>query len=440
MSFLIPLIAIFIAVFFVAGRRVDRDGLVSPLTILAFSMVFYYVTVPVELRLRNQTLVGFTGFHMTSGTGDKILWMTLLGIIALGIGYNFVAARESLPAYTHATPPEAARRARQVALVVTLLGALLLATVFRNNVIASTDYLSNVSQTSAEAGNVGYFIANRWTYLSFAIFAFLTIASAKRAWLAAFCVLPLVAWSIFTNDKDPLLAAALAVTALLQNRQSAGSTARSGWSVIAVCVGGLATFGLGALVYGENRAGGSLSATGIRSLINEGVFTNIDPAGPSAVLSVELSNPGGQGSIAPTLLAPFSWIPSPPRPFSVPTDLAVTFAQTHWSGWKPGFGYGYSPIAEGWQGMGTLGVVSIFFGIGVFFALVRNWLLDEGARSTSTSWLKLGGYHILVSYLAFVSMRGTLTSMFSTAFIVLTLLACLIVLTHLVEPDEKALA
>lgn len=395
-------------------RRAPFDGPIAPMTIVGLSLVFYAVTVPIELRLRDATTIGFTRHDMPPEVGTKVLLAAAIGLLALYAGHSFASGREALPEIERGGPQ--IRKAERVLLLVSVLCMVLLATAFRENVLASRDYLENVAQTAAGSGATAYFVINRWAYLSYGMFAFLRMTRARRPHTAMFYVAPLVAWSVFSNDKDPLLVAALALIAFINVRH-----ADRGWRIeyltwfFTVLV--ILSLAVGALLYGENRAGRAVGDLTLTTVIVEGLFVNIDPAGPSVVNALEFQKPGGTGSLAPTLLAPVAWLPSILRPFAVPQELAVTFAQQYWPGWRPGYGYGYSPLAEGWQGAGWLGVVLLMAFIGILFGIARKRLLRAPSVQSPAFFVRYAAYYVVIGYLAFTLMRGSLLSLVSTSVI-----------------------
>ncbi|WP_107773481.1 O-antigen polysaccharide polymerase Wzy [Nocardioides sediminis] len=396
----------------VISRRSDVDGLLSPIVIVAFSILFYTISVPVELWLRDSTLLGFTQKHMTPTIAERSVVAAILGLIALYIGYSSLARRAY--AADLQSSSGGVQTARFVTLLSALLGALLLSTIFHDNVLAAQDYLSNVAQTASGAGETGYFLVNRWTYLSYGMFAFLSIARSTRVLPSLMWLLPLCAWSVYSNDKDPLLVALLALSGTL----FCGLKRRdvpSGGVVAAAMVGVLVFVGLGAALYGVVRAGESVNRAALAEYFNGGLFTNIDPAGPSAVLAVVLRQEPGTGSFVPTIVNAFSPVPSIVRPFDVGEDIAVTFARLHFPNWAPGYGYGYSPIAEGWGAAGYVGVALIFFFVGLMLGAIRNWLLKPSEKHPQTAVVRLAAYFVVLGYLSFTFMRGTTTSLLSNA-------------------------
>lgn len=394
------------------ARRARVDGVLSPILVVAFSILFYTVSVPVELWLRGTTLLGFTQQNMVPEIAEKVLLAALLGFLALYVGYSSLARRSlEVDLVSHAAGVPIARA---VTFASAGLGAVLLATLFRSNVVVAQDYLGNVAQTADTGGATGYFLVNRWTYLSFGMFAFLSIARSSNSFRSVLWLAPLLGWSVYSNDKDPLLVALMASAGLLFSKLHRRRVP-PGASVALAMIALIVFVGVGAALYGIARAGNTINAATVSAYVSEGLFTNIDPAGPSATLAVSLAQDPGSGSFAVTIRGAFSWVPNALLPFEVGEDLGVTFARQYFPNWQPGFGYGYSPLAEGWLAAGYVGVTVIFFFVGVMLGGVRNWLLKPSDSRPQTVVVKTAAYFVVLGYLSFTFMRGSTMSLLSNA-------------------------
>jgi hypothetical protein len=396
------------------------DGRFSPVSVAVFSILYYVVTVPVELVLRGDSVIGFTGFQLPEATGTTVVVLAVVSLACLALAFQLVAGPGAqLPTVGSL---EGARAASRAALLVSVLAVLLIAALYRSNVVAATDYLANVAQTTS-GGSVGYFVLNRWAYLSYGVFAFLALATSKRKWRQLPLLIPLLAWSIYSNDKDPLLVAGLALTGWGFRELVAQPFARWRGLVLGALVL-LPVVGISAAAYGTSRAGEEVTRATLDEYLYDGLFTNIDPAGPSGVLAVELQRPEGVGSFDPTIAGAFLWLPSFLRPVDAVEDLGVGFAKSYWPNWEPGFGYGYSPVAEGYQADGALGVVIVFTGLGIVLGFARRKLVpSQSRRPPSTVAIGTASYFVVIGYLSFVVMRGSVATMVSTATLCLVLVA-----------------
>jgi hypothetical protein len=397
-------------------RRSTVDGMVSPLSVAMLSLAFYAMAVPFELWLRGETVIGFTGYSMDPEVAEVTLLAGLVGLISLYAGYASIT-RKSRAAFID-NRSNGVRRARWTALLFAIVGMAVLIVLFRENVSAARDYSTNIEQTAIGGGGVGYFVVNRWTYLSYGVFAFLSVSGSGRpVGRLLVLVLPLIFWSVYSNDKDPLLVAVLVASALVVERSDAyaqPSARLVGMSIAAAPV----ALALGAATFGAQRAGDRLSVSVVVERLRDGIFVNVDPAGPAVVHALTLSSPGGEGSFRPTLTGMITWLPSQVRPIAPSEDLATTFAKHHWPNWQPGYGYGFSPLAEGWQAAGVLGVALVMLLVGIFFGAGRNMLLPRLAvASSAPSAIRVGSFHVVLGYLAFTAMRGTLTALLSNALI-----------------------
>jgi hypothetical protein len=419
-------VALFATVaYVVVSSRSRRDGILSPISVMAFSTLFYVVTVPVELTIRGESIVGFTGLQMTPPMSVQVVFLAVVAFASFSVGYA-LAVVNCRPVDMSCGDSGQVQQARWLTGGATVFGMLLLLTLFRENLAAAGDYLSNVRQTAGTSAAVGYFVINRWTYLAYGLFAFLSIAHSGRQVRSLALLAPLALWSFVTNDKDPLLVALLALSGLMFNRGRLRAS-KAAYVLPAGAVALLAFTAVAALSYGISRAGGVLSREMLAYTLARGVFTNIDPAGPSAVVATEVARPSGSGSWMTTIEGLVAWIPSTIRPLGYQEDLGVTFARAYFPNWQPGFGFGYSPIAEGWLAAGWLGVIVIFALLGTALGLARRLLAPRGrGHSTAVAPLRAASFSIVVGYLSFVSMRSSITTLVSTGAICVGLVIVLI--------------
>lgn len=102
-------------------------------------------------------------------------------------------------------------------------------------------------------------------------------------------------------------------------------------------------------------------------------------------------------------VSPFLWIP---RGIwnDRPLDMAEGFAREIMTGWQPGMGMGYSPVAEGYQRYGLLFGPVVLFLTGLIFAL-----LQTGFLRVSRPGLRLTLYVTISGYIAFFINRGAMS-------------------------------
>ncbi len=111
------------------------------------------------------------------------------------------------------------------------------------------------------------------------------------------------------------------------------------------------------------RSGVNIDLEQISTLISYGLFKNTEPAGPLSVLNDIINNThktlyGTSYLNSFEILVPkFIW---PSRPL----DLAEAFARENMNDWEPGFGRGFSLLAEGYLNFNKYGTLIHYIIIG----------------------------------------------------------------------------
>lgn len=392
------------------------DSIISPVTIFGFGCVFYALAVPLQLALQETGRIGNTGWTLLPEVGEKAALLTLAGFISFGASYLVFVRGVSAAVPDNASQLEIPWR---VVSGITIVWVIVGVIFFRENILASRDYYANIAQTSATSDSPLYFIWNRWAYVLLGILAFMVCAFRQRVYAGILGLVPLVAWSLYTNDKDPAL---IAVISALGFTIRPGRVRRIG--SLRLLAGGalvLTIFAFGAAAFSSWRATDDLAVTG-DSRPGQGYFAAIDPAGPAVVISRVLredSRPTLGDSVASGLV---SWIPFVDLPFEQ-TDLASQFAQRNYPNYRPGFGYGYSPLAEGWIIGGIAGVFFLFAVLGAVTAVARNWMVRRRSVTDSTRVVLSAGAFVVLGYTSFIAMRGTFASFVLTLVYLLLMLA-----------------
>lgn len=402
------IVVIFLSLWTHAIRRAQEyDGLLSPIVILGFSVFFYAFAIPVELYLRVDKTVGFTGIRMSDHIGLTITILATLGYASLTATYLWIASMGRRIGDLDWSDGGGRLASRSVGLL-TILAITALVLSFPDNIMAARDYAANIQQTSATSGASGYFLLNRASCELYGMYAFIAIIRTNEKTVKAlFRCLPLVVWSIYSNDKDPMVLAMLAFTATYLHRVS--KKALNPLIAILAATATLLATTLGTIAFGLVRAGTDLSH--IREdIAAKGIFIAIDPAGPAFVNTSALRSTATPLFGSTILHGLFLWLPRFVWP-SRPTDFGQTFAQEYYSNWHPGFGYGFSPIAEGWYNFRTLGVILVFALIGTLLGLARNVILQVTRRPIGWAFTGSAAVVVLLGYVSFTSMRGTLANL-----------------------------
>lgn len=409
---ILAILFIFICMWLTLSRAAHKhDSYLSPVTIVGYSILFYAIAIPMELSLRPDKTIGFTHLVMNDETGWRIAVLACFGYASFSLAYLWLASRGT-SIHDFAWRNSGPHNVRRTVGVLCCLAAATLVVFHWQNLLAAADYQTNVAQTAAEGGNSGYFLLNRATYLLYGMYVVIhTMQNEAKPSHVALRVAPLVAWSIYSNDKDPIVVALLAFASLLLARTNRSAPNPLRW--LAVTSASVIATTVGAAAFGANRANVDV-VHALKSLGRDGIFINIDPAGPALVNTVSLEQ--GLTYHAGTLCSSlFLWVPRLFWPVARPLDHAETFARAYYPFYRPGYGYGFSPIAEGLATFGVLGVPVVFALLGLLLGLARNLLLKSRHRTLDSQIIAGAGFIVLLGYVSFVSMRGSLASAVTTS-------------------------
>lgn len=388
-----------------ALRFAPMDSIFSPVTFFGFGCLFYAFAVPLELALRGTGRLGTSGYEMSPGTGVEIGGLTITGFVIYVIFYGMLAKGSN--AYVFAAGRRAGSPPWGRTIVLVAAGVVIALVFYRANIEASRTYYANVAQSAGPGAAIGYGLLDRWVYCLYAVAAFMMVVRARRWPVRLLVVVPLIAWSLYSNDKDPALIAALVACG---GFISPWTKWRQFGPVRLVVLGAvaLAIFGVGSSVFSQWRANEGLDLSSALSGQN-GYFTSIDPNGPAVVMSVALNGAPHYPMGETVLSGLVSWVPRIQFPFET-SEPAVDFAKMYYPGYQPGFGYGYSPVAEGWLGGGFIGMILVFGSMGAITALVRNFYISRRDRHPELSSFLSAASFVTLGYTSFVAMRGSFAS------------------------------
>lgn len=395
MTFLLALIAILIVV---VGAHVvaRRDGYFSPPVLLAVSIIFYGIALPLEFAI-----VGEGAIWVRSGpipipapVSTWIAFLSVVALMAVFLGYLLARGTQTLGIVV---TESAQRRISKVLLAVSATCVLLLVFNFRNYLLGSADY-----QTASLNFQISplYGLLVRTAYQSYAM-AIVARYGFGRARIRSLLLMasPMLLWGVYSNDKDPMVVAGLALGVSMLGRAQGVRRPLIFTVGLLVSLVGLA---LSTVVFSVYRGLGSVWVPGWIERTG-GLLNRVEPAGPFFSLVQELAHPRSPEYGLTVVEGLIMWIPRfvwPDRPL----DLAQQFAQTTISGWRPGQGYGYSMLAEGLVNGGVLGVAGVFGLLGALMGGVWRWTGSMHGRDLGILVYAWRG--VVVLYICFVSMRG----------------------------------
>jgi hypothetical protein len=384
----VALVALYLATFLgCAMRWRAREGFWAPAVIFGISAFYYYLAVPVELFLRGQDVFAITPgtFVVTAEARVTIAWCALLALAGFALGHQASGLGRAITQADAPAPRGLPNSLRLIAVGAVALFVLL----YRTKLFEKLAYTD----------------ANELRYTD-PVFCYLTrltllvgclaagIVLHRRGWRKApalVIVALAVAWGLHTSDKNPLLKAALAVSAGWVGSRNSGSLRHlalyCGAAVLAV--GGLPLFS-------AYRAGGPLD---VRAAVTDFSVLDTDASGPMISLVVAIEEETERFYGRSYLFSLVAWVPRllwPDRP----NDLAHEFALDQIPDWQPGSGLGYSLLAEAYLNFGYAGAFAQYFVLafclGRFWRLLYNLLARSGATAYWRAMLAVTYYEILI--------------------------------------------
>jgi oligosaccharide repeat unit polymerase len=388
------LIAIYLSLFFAfALVSSKREGYWSPVTIFGISAFYYYLSVPFELYLRNEEI--FTTYPSVCGVSPET--RNAIGILAVLALIGFVAGHWSSGLGRLIAAADIARPARiPKSLAYAAIGVVLLLFILYRFTIFEQLAYDEANERRYNDPIFGYL--TRLCLLLACLIAGILVQRRGMAKLPAFIIAALVvAWGLYTSDKDPLLKAAVALSAFLVGKRS-----RSIKHLYLYC--GAAVVAIAALpVFSAFRAQAPLE---LRRNVAEFSVLNTDAKGPMmslvSVLEDEHDKLYGQSYV----FALAAWIPRsiwPDRPY----DLAQEFAFQEIRNWQPGMGLGYSLLAESYLNFGYAGAFIQYFVLGYVLGRIWCWLYALLARRGALAYWRT---MLTVTYFAILIIMHRLSS------------------------------
>lgn len=402
------------------------DTYVSPVTVFGLGAFLYVVAIPMEVAA---TGVPYLRLHapifIPESTALHAVLLAFVAYLAFFGGYWIALNKKRLMG---ASPrhPHGPRVAQRTLGAASLALVLLLALAFPSELAATRSY---------QAAYTERFENPLFAALSFAaalvvgMFAFILGRDRGRSivWVLGL-TFSLACWGIFSNQKTPLVFAGLAACSLLL--RNTRNRPRPVAFIAAVFTAPL-ILGVSAVAFSLNRGGASIDVLG--RVRQTGFLTGVEPAGPFYSLVVETLEPGSSGPDTwrgeSFLQAFIGWVPRTVWP-GRPLDLSLTFAQVHTPNWRPGQGFGFSPIAEGLLQGGLLGLGVFFFLVGTLIATARNIFAVLDHRREATSAIYEAFFFVGFIYLCFIFFRGPLQTFITGLMQGLIILLPLVLAAH----------
>lgn len=428
------LAAIFMAlvIFFSHSNR-PYDSYLSAVSLFGVSVFFYLVAIPLEISITGNRYLKVHGTFVpiSESAALHIVLSAILGYVAFCAGYMWFRRRSITVQRAIYRIREDAKATSAPLVVLAGLGIAALVLVFHSELVAVRDYASNVALV---ASNSAYALLVRLTEQVYGAWVFFNVCVRDwTPWRAILSAGPLVLWGLYSNDKDPIVIAGCCLAAFYVRT---GNRFRSAAGFGMVTIGTIVSLAFGTLLFSLYRGGGSLRVDRFIER-NGGFITSLEPAGPMVSILQNQNIAGGAHNYGSSLLQSlYLWIPQSIWP-SRPYDLAQQFARDYMHNWSPGRGSGYSLLSEGYLIGGDIGVVALFFLVGLFFAHVRNYLLSD-SRDATLAGISVSALYVVIMYVVFISLRGPFSMVISNIMQSVGAYISLVVLSRLFDSLARA--
>lgn len=409
MIFLISSFYLALCVIFTRLVRV-YDSWISPVYFLGLSIFIYLIAIPLELQFIGMESIKLSGITVDFSyeMQSKVIFAGFIGYIVFFISY-YLTINKNLRPSVEGFDLKGYENNISLLVIVFLSLLTMLLVGFGDLLINVRSYSGNIE---ASYSNPLYALIIKYLMIFYVIIILREAAQNKSIKFVGFFVRlsPLIAWSLYSNDKDPLMISFLAFLVLfLVKYKKFMNTLVMLFATIGIAV----LIPVATIIFSLGRANAQLDILGYIERL--GIFRNAEPAGPMFAL-VTSTGPGAfytqelmaRNSLIDAVLA---WIPS----FlwsDKPRDLAERFAMLYMPDWSPGRGYGFSFLAEGWLHFGELGVVIVFLLLGVFIGCLRNFIILVSRKIPVIVAL----YFVVLMYITFLSMRGSFYVLVNSSF------------------------
>lgn len=382
-----------------AYHYANTEASFSTVTVFGLAAFLYYIAIPLEMSARGLDFFIISGIPIgvPAIVQLQIVAMGTIALVAFTAGYHatgFAPFAVSHPADGGALigRPEAVARP-----IYWLGGTCLLAllTFYRYELGVVGTYQGNYS-IAYSSPLFSFFIELLVTSLALAAGVLGCREANKRPAISFMLILPVIGWSIYSSDKDPMLLGLLGGGAFfVQQRRKHQMRVIAG--IVAACALSGPLVGL----FSAYRAEGTLVVDDfkIHSLMLER-----DPMGPMVSLTEILQDDNVEFQYgrtyfdSVTLLIPKSlW---PDRPL----DLSERFIRERLAGWQPGMGMGYSLMAEAFLNFGWFGCLLQYLLLGFFWGhawrVIQRIFAPMGVGYWRAIYCTVGYYTLIMMHRA----------------------------------------
>jgi oligosaccharide repeat unit polymerase len=346
-----------------------KRGILDPIAVFLISYLYYSYFTPVTMSLLDQfDLFASETSWISQETIDLSALLSFLGYVGYATGYFLTTMKTEfgrLPAASN-LPLRAVLTDTFLRGVLFSIAVMLAVTVLFFGSQLTTSLTSYADKITVNYENSVFSFLRAATLVLMSVSANYMILTARRyALIAGVSAAFFVLLSFLIFSKGPFIFAVLCGFCFLYRYRKLPS-------FVSLTV--MATAGVLALVYfvpafAVYRATGTFELLSPKDIPLSMIFS--DAAGPFSVINYTFSG-YFETSRNPLWHSFILWIPKfiwASRPY----DVAETFAQQVMKDWQPGFGLGFSPLAEGYARFGMAGVPFFMLLIGATVGALQTF-------------------------------------------------------------------
>lgn len=345
---------------------------ISVFFIFSLFASIYYLGIPIELILFNTSIVN-SDIILPQNHIESIMLMGILSITGFGMGYYLSAYRLKLTNVEKETVKNhtTIRSIYFLAISIAIAIFALFSEEIRNSFLS---YKGNFTTTY---NNSLYAYSKECFFFSVSVvIVFLSNKKLLYKIIAVILTIILVAFGIFSSDKDPMLLAVIAWVVFFTRKMVDYNLNKIRVSLILFFIS-VIIIPLCSNYFSYYRGGGLLQMEDIKE---KGLYRMFESAGPMESLVTVLDDSDLEYQWGRTYIwGLISWIPK-----SVwadrPMNLAEKFAKEKIKNWEPGRGLGFSLLAEAYINFGVLGAFIQYFMIGLMIGglgIFTRWIFKR---------------------------------------------------------------
>lgn len=367
--------------------------LLDPLTIFFVGMMYYGFMIPAFMLFSGNYYIDFLGseISLSNTEFDQLSYALGSGYIAFIFGYRLITSRNFIDealARAQDLQRQENDKAEAVLKFTVILSIILCIVLFSREILSVLSSYSNKIETRYEESAFSFFY-NFTITVSAGFMVFCVIKYNNPLRNALIFSIFMFVWSFLTFSKEPMVFGGLILLAgasrALPNRQNLIFITALFAMVLALI------FLIPAFSF--YRATGVVNFVDVRLYPVSFVFSDANGPFSTIVLAVKQGNSIELNSLFESFAL---WVPRAIW-LERPLDAAETFARAVMADWRPGYGLGFSPFAEGVLRFGWLSPILLFIA-GVTVSALQRLTVSLAMPSLVPSFLLINQGYILFAF------------------------------------------